>query len=269
MYPELLEIHGFVITSFGALVALGALAGLWLFGRELARSGLPEGARDAALMGVIAGLLGAKLFWVAEHAGEEPFWSLVTSRGGLTWFGGLVAGVGAGLIVFLVRKYPLVPTLAAATPALALGHLIGRIGCFLVGDDYGTPSDLPWAVAFPKGLPPTLERVHPTQLYEAACLAVLTWLLLRWRRHRTPDHIVLGRYLVLTAAVRFLIEFIRINERVALGLTTAQWMALALMLLGTWIIVFYRGRRRTTSEGRSSWSSSAAARSSRRMNSAR
>jgi phosphatidylglycerol---prolipoprotein diacylglyceryl transferase len=269
MYPELLEINGFVITSFGALVAIGALVGLWLFGRELARSGLPDGARDAALIGVIAGLTGAKLFWVFEHAGEEPFWALVTSRGGLTWFGGLVAGVGAALVVFIVRKYPIVPTLSAAAPALAVGHLIGRIGCFLVGDDYGTPSDLPWAVAFPEGLPPTLERVHPTQLYEAACLAVLTWMLLRWRRSGTPDHIVLGRYLVVTAAIRFALEFIRINDRVALGLSAAQWMALALILLGTWIMIGYRRRRQPAAGGQPSWASSAPARSSRRMNSAR
>jgi phosphatidylglycerol:prolipoprotein diacylglycerol transferase len=269
MYPELLNFNGFVITSFGALVAIGALVGLWLFGRELARSGLPDGARDAALIGVIAGLLGAKLFWVFEHTGEGPFWDLLTSRGGLTWFGGLVAGVGAALIVFAVRKYPLIPTLAAATPALALGHLIGRIGCFLVGDDYGTASDLPWAVAFPEGLPPTLARVHPTQLYEAAFLAVLTWLLLRWRRHGTPDHLVLGRYLVLTAAARFLIEFIRINERIALGLTTSQWMALAFIVLGTWLIAAYRRHGPAVPAGDRSWASSAAARSSRRTNSAR
>ena len=80
MYPELLNFNGFVITSFGALVAAGALVGLWLFGRELARSGLPDGARDAALIGVIAGLVGAKLFWVAEHVGEEPFWDLVRHK---------------------------------------------------------------------------------------------------------------------------------------------------------------------------------------------
>jgi phosphatidylglycerol:prolipoprotein diacylglycerol transferase len=235
LYPELFNVNGFVITSFGVAVAAGALVGLWLFGRELARSGIPDGARDAALIGVIAGLLGAKLFWVFEHLGEEPFFDLLFSRGGLTWFGGLLAGIGSALLIFVGRGYPVMACLAAATPALAVGHLIGRIGCFLVGDDYGVPSDLPWAVAFPKGLPPTLERVHPTQLYEAAFLAVVTWWLLRWRRRGVADHVVLGRYLVLTSAARFLIEFIRVNERVALGLTTAQWMALALIGAGCWL----------------------------------
>lgn len=235
MYPELLRLNGFVITSFGALVALGALVGFWLFGRELARHGLPEGARDGALAGVLAGLLGAKLLWVAEHFGEEPLLSLLTSRGGLSWFGGLLAGVGVALAIFVARRYPILPILSAATPALAVGHLLGRIGCFLVGDDYGRPSDLPWAVAFPEGLPPTLERVHPTQLYEAAFLGVVAWWLIRWRRRDVHDRVVLGRYLVLSAGARFLIEFLRINERVALGLTVAHWAALALIVAGLWL----------------------------------
>ncbi len=241
MYPVLFTIGGLEITSFGVLVALGALAGVSLFRRELARSGLPEGAVDGAVVGVIAGLAGAKLLWVFEHLGEEPFTSLLFSRGGLSWFGGLVGGVGAALIYFVARGYPLVPTVAAATPALAVGHAIGRVGCFMVGDDYGRPSDLPWAVAFPKGLPPTLERVHPTQLYEAAFLAVLAVLLIRWRRQAVADNIVLGRYLVLAGIARFLIEFLRINTRVLDGLTVAHIAALLMVAAG--IVVMALGAR--------------------------
>jgi phosphatidylglycerol:prolipoprotein diacylglycerol transferase len=122
--------------------------------------------------------------------------------------------------------------LAAATPALAVGHAIGRVGCLLVGDDYGRPSDLPWALAFPEGLPPTLERVHPTQLYEAAGLVVLAWLLVRWRRARVGDAAVVGRYLVIAGVLRFAIEFVRVNERIALGLSLAHWIALAVVAVG-------------------------------------
>ncbi len=236
MYPVLFTIGGLEITSFGVLVALGALAGVSMFRRELLRRGLPENAVDGAIVGVIAGLAGAKLLWVFEHLGEEPFTSLLFSRGGLSWFGGLVGGVGAALLYFVIRGYPLVPTIAAATPALAAGHGIGRIGCFLVGDDYGRPTSLPWGVAFPQGLPPTLDRVHPTQLYEAAFLAVLTVLLLRWRRAGVSDHAVLGRYLILAGAARFLIEFLRINTRVLAGLTVAHFAALAMMLAGAALI---------------------------------
>jgi phosphatidylglycerol:prolipoprotein diacylglycerol transferase len=236
MYPILFSIGGFEITSFGVLVAIAALVGVSMFRRELVRSGISENAVDGAILGVLAGLAGAKLLWVAEHRGEEPFTSLLFSRGGLSWFGGLVGGVGAALVYFVVKGYPLVRTVAAATPALAAGHAIGRIGCFLVGDDYGRPTTLPWGVAFPQGLPPTTDRVHPTQLYEAAILAVLCVLLLRWRRAGVADYIVLGRYLLIAGAVRFLIEFIRVNVRVIAGLTVAHFAAILMMLAGIAVI---------------------------------
>ncbi|HEX6212692.1 MAG TPA: prolipoprotein diacylglyceryl transferase family protein, partial [Methylomirabilota bacterium] len=175
MHPVLFRIGDFEVTSFGVMVALGALAGFWLFQRELRRSGLPPSAADAALWGLAGGFAGAKLLWVAEHAGEAPLADLLFSRGGLSWYGGLFGGVGAGIAAILVKGWPLVPVLAAATPGLAVGHLLGRIGCFLVGDDYGRPTDLPWGIAFPEGLPPTTVPVHPTQLYEAAFLGWLAW----------------------------------------------------------------------------------------------
>jgi phosphatidylglycerol---prolipoprotein diacylglyceryl transferase len=236
MYPVLFSVGGFEITSFGVLVAVAALVGVSLFRRELVRSALPEDSVDGAIIGVLAGLAGAKLLWVAEHFGEEPFTALLFSRGGLSWFGGLIGGVGAALVYFLVKGYPLVRTVAAATPALAAGHAIGRIGCFLVGDDYGRPTDLPWGVAFPQGLPPTTARVHPTQLYEALFLTILTMLLIKWRRGGVSDHAVLGRYLALAGAARFLIEFIRVNDRVIAGLTVAHIAALFMMLAGLALI---------------------------------
>ena len=243
MYPVLLRIGSFELTSFGVMVALAAMIGVWLFRRELGRAGLPENAVDAAVAGVIAGLAGAKLLWVAEHLHEEPFAQLLFSRGGLSWFGGLIGGIGAGLGVILMRRLPVVPVLSAATPALAIGHAIGRIGCFLVGDDYGRPSNLPWAVAFPKGLPPTDVPVHPTQLYEAALLLPIAWLLFRWRRRGAADPFILGWYLVLTSVVRFLIEVIRVNERVAVGLTVAQWASVALAIAGICLLRMSRSPR--------------------------
>jgi len=235
MFPVLLRIGSFELTSFGAMMAVAALVGVWIFRRELLRSNLPETGVDAAVAGVLGGLAGAKLLWVAEHLHEEPVLQLLLSRGGLSWFGGLVGGIAAGLAVMAWRHLPVIPVLSAATPALAIGHAIGRIGCFLVGDDYGRPTNLPWAVAFPKGLPPTSARVHPTQLYEAALLMPIAWLLFRLRRQRADDRLVLGSYLIATSVLRFSIEFIRVNERVALGLTVAQWACLGLVVVGVWL----------------------------------
>ena len=237
MYPTFLRIGDFEITSFGVLVALGALAGMLVFQRELRRAGLPGDAINAAMAGVLGGLAGAKLIWAIEFRNTAPFLDLVLSRGGLSWFGGLAGGLTAGLTTLRSYRVPLVRGLAAASPGLALGHAIGRIGCFMVGDDYGRPSTLPWAVAFPKGLPPTDVPVHPTQLYEAIPLAVLAWLLIRWRRHNTPDVVVLARYLMLAGAIRFAVEFLRVNAVVLGPFTLAQLWSMALVVAGAALAV--------------------------------
>jgi phosphatidylglycerol:prolipoprotein diacylglycerol transferase len=243
MYPVLFRVGAFEITSFGVLVACGALVGLWLFGREVRRSGLPETALDAAVFGLLGGFVGAKLLYAVEHRGEEAFVALLFSRSGASWFGGFVGGLGTGVLVLWWRRLPLLPALAAAAPALAAGHAIGRLGCFLVGDDYGRPTGLPWGVAFPEGLPPTLDRVHPTQLYEMFPLALLAWLLVGWRRRGVADRVVLGRYFLAAGLLRFLVEFVRVNRVVAFGLTTAQLFALGLVVAGV-VLVGAGGRRR-------------------------
>ena len=241
MYPTLFRIGSFEITTFGVLVAAGALVGLWLLRRELQRRGLPESAETAALTGVIGGLVGAKLLWTIEHLGEEPFAGMLFSRGGMSWFGGLLGGVATGLFVLRRQRTPILAVLAAATPALAIGHAIGRVGCFMVGDDYGRVSDLPWAVAFPKGLPPTDDPVHPTQLYEALALLPIAWMLTRLRRRGVGDAVVLGVYLISVGALRFAIEFLRINERVLGPFTLAHLISLGLVLAGGVLVL--RARR--------------------------
>jgi phosphatidylglycerol:prolipoprotein diacylglycerol transferase len=242
MYPVLFRIGSFEITSFGVMVALGALAGAWVFGRELDARRLGH-ASSLAVSGLIAGLVGAKLLWVVEHRGEEPALELLTSRGGLSWFGGLVGGVGLGLLVVAYRRWPLMPLLAAAAPAVAVGQMLGRVGCFLVGDDYGLPTRLPWGVAFPEGLPPTSVPVHPTQIYEALFLGLLAGLLVRWRRQGLPDRLLLARYCLLAGGFRFVLELVRVNVRVAAGLTVAQYASLALIVAGLALLATSRRRR--------------------------
>lgn len=244
MYPEFGRIGGLVVTSFGVMVALAALVGLWLFSRELRRSRLPPDALDAALYGVVGGLVGAKLLWVVEHLGEAPWSDLLFSRGGLSWYGGLAGGVGVGLLTLALKRAPIVPALSAATPSLAVGHAIGRMGCFLVGDDYGRPSDLPWAVAFPEGLPPTDVPVHPTQIYEMLLLLPLAWILVRMRRRGAKDATVLGTYLISAGAIRFAIEWLRINPPVALGMSVAHWASLGAIAAG--IVFLVRAPRRVS-----------------------
>jgi phosphatidylglycerol:prolipoprotein diacylglycerol transferase len=113
----------------------------------------------------------------------------------------------------------------------------------MVGDDYGRPSHLPWAVAFPQGLPPTSVPVHPTQLYEAVALAAVACVLIRWRRAGVADPLVLGRYLVLAGSIRFAIEFIRVNQHVVGPLTLAHLIALSLVITGV-LMMRSRGKER-------------------------
>jgi len=242
MYPVLFRIGEYEITSFGVLVAVAALAGIFLFDRERRRSGLPDGALDAAMAGVFGGLAGAKLVWALEHMGREgPFMELLFSRGGLSWFGGFAGGVCAGILVLRWRRLSTIRVLAAATPALAIAHAIGRVGCFLVGDDYGLPSDLPWAVAFPEGLPPTSVPVHPTQLYEMVALLPVAWLLMRWRHAGRPDRFVLGAYLVSTGLIRFAIEFLRLRQSLVGPLAVAHVAALIAVIAG--VALLYASRK--------------------------
>lgn len=185
-------------------------------------------------------MAGAKLLWVFEHLGEEPAIDLLLSRGGMSWFGGFAGGVLAGLVVMQRKRLPKVAILAAATPALAVGHAIGRIGCFLVGDDYGRPTDLPWGIAFPDGLPPTTVPVHPTQIYEALALVPLAVLLFRWRRQERADAFVLGAYLLVAGAIRFAIEFLRVNERVVGPFSVAHVASMVVIFLGLASILRWR-----------------------------
>jgi phosphatidylglycerol:prolipoprotein diacylglycerol transferase len=241
MFPVLFRIGSFEVTSFGAMVALGAILGLWTLRHEARARGLPPAASDLGVWALVGGLLGAKLLYVAEHAGQAAITTLLFDRGGLSWFGGFAGGLAAGLVAARRARLPWLPLLAAAAPALSVGQAVGRIGCFLVGDDYGRPTSLPWGVAFPRGIPPTTVRVHPTQLYEALLLAGLAALLVLWRRRGVDDARLLATYCGVAGAGRFLIEILRVNARVALGLTVAQWASLALVLASVTLLLWRRG----------------------------
>ena len=125
-------------------------------------------------------------------------------------------------------------------PFLALGQGIGRIGCFLVGDDYGTPSSLPWACSFPKGLPPTDTPVHPTQIYEmAAYFSVFIYLRYKKRNQNFTGELMF-EYLFLVGFFRFIIEFIRNNPHYLMGLTGAQYISIIMMMVGIYLMWKFR-----------------------------
>jgi phosphatidylglycerol:prolipoprotein diacylglycerol transferase len=128
-----------------------------------------------------------------------------------------------------------------AAPGLAIGYAVGRIGCQLSGDgDYGIPWDGPWAMAYPDGVVPTEVEVHPTPIYETLALGIATYVLWRLRDRLRPG-LLFAVYLVIAGSERFLIEFIRRNEDVAIGLTQAQLLSLAMAIAGVaWLVAAAR-----------------------------
>ncbi len=254
MIPELFRIGDLAISPFGPMLVLAFLTARWQlqWGLRRLQAGDSEDANALTLNAGLWGFIGAKLYYSLLH--RDLRFSLDWLRSGLVWYGGLVLG-GVALL-WTVRRLRLDPWRAAdaAAPAVAVGYACGRVGCFLVGDDFGMPTSLPWGVSFPYGLPApttaglmreaygadipaavaaeTLVPVHPTQLYETlAALAI--WALGCWwiRRRPRPGGVALP-VLSLLAAERFAIEFLRAkDDRFFAGLTLAQVVSVALIAL--------------------------------------
>ncbi|MYI73608.1 MAG: prolipoprotein diacylglyceryl transferase [Candidatus Dadabacteria bacterium] len=154
-------------------------------------------------------------------------------RGGLTFYGGFFLALFAFFVLTKKHKESFWKVLDATAPALAIAYATGRVGCLLVGDDYGVASTLPWAMPFPKGSPPTLEAVHPTQIYETIIMSLVFLVLWKIRKKDKPVGWLASIYLGLAGLERFFVEFIRnTTESPISGLSVAQVMALALILIG-------------------------------------
>jgi len=253
MYPELFHIGGFTMNSFGLMMALAFISAGFVAHWQFKQRGVrPDFIYGLLIAAVVGGLLGAKIHYLILHPDEWP--GNLLSGGGLVWFGGLFGAILGVVIVTRLSKERLAAVMDAGAIAVSVGYAVGRMGCFLRGDDYGVPTDLPWGIAFPNGLPPTTERVHPTQLYEIAgslvIFALLAWVFSPRFKREGPLIFV---YAVLAGIARLLVEFIRTNEPVALGLTSQQWIAVAMIvvgLIGAWYFGT-RGRLRPVIEPKS------------------
>lgn len=245
-----LHIGPIELPTFGLMVAAAMIVAYYVLRADLARRGMATKDSSTAELFIVvpslAGIVGAKLYHVLETPQElfaHPAEQLL-SRYGLAWFGGLIGGFAAWVLLARAKKIPLLESFDAGSAAAALGYGIGRIGCLLSGDgDYGVPTSLPWGMSFPNGLVPTTERVHPTPIYEFIVACAIAWVL--WRmgakqiaarnsadgRWLRPGS-VFAAYLMLTGAARFLVEFIRINPRSFFGLTNAQAGSVASMIAG-------------------------------------
>lgn len=241
MRPVLFEIFGLPVNSYGVSKALAALAAGYLLAREFRRLGWdPDQAWSLVLAATVLGFVGGKLYYLAENIGSLSPHDFGPS--GFTWYGGLVAGVLTVAVMGRRYRLPLGPLAGVAVAPLSLAYAIGRIGCFLSGDGtYGPPSDLPWAMAFPEGTMPTLVPVHPTALYESLVAFAIAGLLWALRTRLAPLAIV-GLYAGLSGSARFMLEEVRINREVFLGMTQPQLWSLLVVSAGVGLLV--AGRRR-------------------------
>lgn len=251
MFPKIFQSGDFFLPTYGVMVAIAFFAALQVTVRLAAKRGLQKDTiTNLAIYCALAGLAGAKLFMILFDLkdyvdGTRPLFSIATLQAAGVFQGGLILAVLVAF--FYMRKHglPLLVTSDAFAPGIALGHAIGRLGCFSVGCCWGLVCDRPWAVRFHNpdaealtGVPLNVP-LHPTQLYESIA-ELLVFALLMWRSrkpHREGE--ILGLYLVVSSALRFWVEFYRFHAQdLPLGgpWSLTQWISLGLLGLGIWIL---------------------------------
>ncbi len=245
MSPILFEYGPIRIGVYGVMLAVGLLCASWVLKREFRRRGLDPTLSDRiAFAAVIGGIVGSKIFHVFEypHAFVADSFGTIFSSVGWAWYGGFLGG--AATVLFWLRRYNALdwPAVDAIAPALVVGYFFGRGGCELSGDGcYGIATDLPWGMAYPNGLVPTLDFVHPTPIYEMIQMVCIFGILLVLRDRLRPGR-VFGLYLVLMAVARFFVEFVRLTPEVFMGLTVHQWVSIGLAVTGIYLIHLRRRR---------------------------
>lgn len=274
MIPVLFEIGPLKIHSFGFMMVVAFYTCLYFLSKELKRQKMESKiATDIVLAAAVGGILGAKFYYVIENIGTvsnmEEFIDLTFSGAGLVFFGGLIGGTLGVTYVLRKRNLKWLKFADIVAPLLMLGYAIGRVGCFMVGDDYGIPTHLPWGVTFENGLPPTkayyfetyypwidisgfssgLIPVHPTQIYEFLLGVLIFYLLWRKRKAVKFQGQLFFEYMILAGIERFFIEFLRTNPKYMLGLSGAQIIALILIFSGGILLKYpfkFHGAHKTT-----------------------
>lgn len=234
MRPVLFEFGGFSIYSYGFMLAIAFLVGTLLARSEAGRKSVdPDIVFDLVLASAVGGIIGARLFFVIGHYQEflkKPLLALAVWRPGLVFYGGLLGGVIAVLILVRIKHLFVWDIADILTPSLALGYAIARIGCFLNGCCYGSPCDLPWAVNFfdvPR---------HPTQIYSFIYSLVIFGILWSLRKKISKTGVLFWLYLGMYSIARFSIEFFRTSQRVILGLSAAQIISVLIFMISATVV---------------------------------
>jgi phosphatidylglycerol---prolipoprotein diacylglyceryl transferase len=254
VYPELFSVGPITLYTYGVLLAASYLLGLWLAMRRAKAWGLDANrVLDLGIYIIIAALIGAKLLLLVidfDQFRRTPQELLSLARSGGVFYGGLI---GATLVAFWYIKrnnLPLWTTCDMFAPGIALGHVIGRLGCLMAGCCYGLPTNVPWAITFTDPFAaanvgtPLNQPLHPTQIYEAGAeLLILVFLLATERKGRRFPGRTFWGYMFLYAVSRFIIEFYRGDERgLVMGLSTSQFISVLLAPVSLIMLLVLRNR---------------------------
>jgi len=263
VYPQLFHIGRFFLPTYGFLVATGVLLGLWISVRNSARQGIdPDKAWNFGILVVLAGIVGSKVLyviyeWNHSYVTWRDIFSLNTLQSGGVFSGGLIGALLAAAWYIRKEHLPPLATCDAFAPGLAIGHAIGRLGCFAAGCCWGKPTHAWWGVTFRNPVAnqlvgtPLNEALEPTQLFEFA-VELANFFLLMWMLKRKKfDGQVFGAYLVLYGVARFFIEFLRGDPgrgSVFGGVISGtQLIAIGLVLLGG-VIWWWKGGLQATGD---------------------
>ncbi len=261
MIPVLFHLGRLTVYSYGLMMALGFLAADYVICLECVRRGFdPEYSSSIVIVAAVTGLVGSRIYAILDDLPTylaDPK-SMIFSGSGFVFYGGMIGGIMGAYFVSRWYRIGFGATMDMCAPALAIGQAIGRIGCQLSGDgDWGLPSTMPWAMTYPRAIvgwtPQTVlklgehyqlvpacttlsdclsVRVHPAPVYETILYLGVFAILWSMRKTSHPAGRVLYWYLVLAGGARFLVEFVRINPRVFDGLSEAQLIAIAMMIVG-------------------------------------
>tara|TARA_X000000368_G_scaffold208282_1_gene164466 strand:- start:1088 stop:1936 length:849 start_codon:yes stop_codon:yes gene_type:complete len=268
MYPIIFDfgvisIFGFefhpVINSYGFMLMMAFYSCYYFLNKDLNRLGYDAKlASDIVFAAAVGGILGSKIYYLIENferVKADPT-GMIFSGAGLVFLGGLMGGTIGVTYVIKKNKLSWIKFADIVAPLLILGYAVGRVGCLLVGDDYGLPTNVPWGIAFPNGLPPStysvfqsyypwvnLEgfspgvlKVHPTQIYESVIGFGIFYYLYQKRSKVVIVGSLFFTYLIFAGAERFFIEFLRVNSKYLFGLSGSQLISLIMILIGAWFL---------------------------------